>query len=185
MKKTLLFLLTLCFLTLLSFGQVYKTSSGIINFDAGTGMEDIKGINKGVSSAFDSKTGRYQFLLPINGFEFKSQLMQDHFHENYMETDKYPKSKFTGQIIDINTVNFSKNGTYPVKVKGILEMHGVSKEVTANGNFIIDHGAVQSYSEFYILLSDFGISVPSLVGDKLSKKVKIQVNCQYSIYNKQ
>jgi hypothetical protein len=180
MKK--LFLGLFLLISVLSYGQGrYFTKTGQIKFDAGTGLEDIIGVNKSVVSAFDSKSGQIQFSVLIKGFEFKSQLMEDHFHENYMESDKFPKSIFSGTIKNIDKIDFAKNGTYPANISGTIEIHGIKKQIEAKGNFVIKDGAVKGISEFPILLSDFGISVPNVVGDKLSKNAKININCDYSI----
>jgi polyisoprenoid-binding protein YceI len=103
-------------------------------------------------------TGKIQFSTLIRGFEFGSQLMQDHFNENYMESDKFPKSTFSGEIVNIKNVNFGLNGTYPVTVKGVIEIHGIKKEITANGNFKIDHGSISCSSEFIVNMGDFGFA---------------------------
>ena len=180
MKKLLLFILMVGFITT-SFSQKYYTKTGIISFDAGTGLEDIKGINKSSTAAFDVVSGKIQFSTLIKGFEFGSQLMQDHFNENYMESDKFPKSTFSGEINNIKNVNFGLNGTYPVTVKGVIEIHGIKKEITANGKFKIDHGSIGCSSEFIVNMGDFGIVIPGVVSDKLSKTAKININCVFAL----
>ena len=182
MKKIFFSLLFLCFI-INGYSQktVFITRTGQINFDAGTGLEDIKGINKSVISAIDINSGQIQFSLMVQGFEFKSQLMQDHFNENYMETEKFPKSVFKGSITNVNKVNFVTNGTYNIDVKGILEIHGIKKEVQANGSIKINNGSIIANSTFTIKMGDFGIIIPGVVSDKLSKDAKINVNCTYNI----
>lgn len=159
--------------------QKLITQTGKITFDAGTGLEDIVGVNKGVTSAINTATGKMQFKLDITGFEFKRQLMQDHFNENYMESEKYPNASFTGNITNIDKVNFAKDGKYNVKVKGMLEIHGVKNEVETDGFIIVKGKDVNSQSDFIIKLDDYKINVPGVVKDKLSKTVKINVDCTY------
>ena len=180
MKKLFLLFLMIGFITT-SFSQKYYTKTGIISFDAGTGLEDIKGVNKSSTAAFDIITGKIQFSTLIKGFEFSSQLMQDHFNENYMESDKFSKSTFSGEIVNIKNVNFGLNGTYPVTVKGVIEIHGIKKEITANGKFKIDHGSISCSSEFIVNMGDFGIVIPGVVSDKLSKTAKININCNFAL----
>jgi polyisoprenoid-binding protein YceI len=160
-----------------------STKTGQINFDAGTGVEEIKAVNKSVTTVIDPATGKIEFSLLVKGFEFKNALMQDHFNENYMESEKYPKSTFKGTITNIDKVNFTQNGTYPVSVKGTLEMHGVKKEILANGKFNVSGSDIIATSDFTILLEDFEIQVPKLVGDKLASKVKILLKCNYKPLN--
>jgi hypothetical protein len=114
-KIPVLFLLFLSLTSLLYSQQRFFTKSGNISFAAGSG-EDIDGVNKATTSVFDASTGRIEFAVLVKGFEFKRALMQEHFNENYMESEKYPKSIFKGTISNINNVNFKKDGLYPVTV---------------------------------------------------------------------
>lgn len=180
MKHTLIAVI-LFILTLPAFSQKrYFTKSGQINFSAGTG-EDIDGINKATTSVFDAATGQIEFAVLVKGFEFKRALMQEHFNENYMESDKYPKSIFKGKIINIEKVNFQKDGSYPVTVKGVLEMHGVKKEIETTGTFKVTGEAVHSDASFPVLLADYKIAIPSLVKDKIAETVTLKVNCNYNV----
>lgn len=166
-----------------SFAQVrYFTKTGSISFQAGTALEDIDGANKAATSVFDVSSGQLEFALLVKGFEFKSALMQAHFNENYMESDKYPKSVFKGKITNIDKVNFKKPGEYPVTVKGTLEIHGVAKEVETTGSFkVLSDETVTSTSTFSVTLDDYKIGIPGLVKDKISKTAKITVYCSYAI----
>ena len=165
-----------------SFAQKrYFTKTGTVSFRAGTAVEDIDGINKSTTSVFDAGTGQIEFALLVKGFEFNSALMMEHFNENYMESDKYPKSIFKGSISNIDKVNFQKDGIYPVTVKGILEIHGVKKEIETTGSFKVSGETVTSTAEFPVILEDYKISIPGLVKEKISKTAKIKVNCSYAI----
>jgi hypothetical protein len=159
----------------------YFTKSGQINFAAGTAAEDIDGVNKATTSVFDAATGQIEFAVLVKGFEFKRALMQEHFNENYMESDKFPKSVFKGKIIDVNKVNFQKDGSYPVTVKGVLDMHGVKKEIETTGTMKVAGESVHSDAAFTVLLADYKIAIPSLVKDKISQTVTIKVNCNYNV----
>jgi len=159
----------------------YFTKSGQINFAAGTAAEDIDGVNKTVTSVFDATTGQIEFAVLVKGFEFKRALMQEHFNENYMESDKYPKSVFKGKIVNIDKVNFQKDGAYPVTVKGVLDMHGVKKEVETTTTLKVNGETVHSNATFTVLLEDYKIAIPSLVKDKVSPTVTIKVNCNYNV----
>ncbi|CAN5873506.1 hypothetical protein BH11BAC4_BH11BAC4_05930 [soil metagenome] len=165
-----------------SFAQKrYFTKTGTVSFRAGTAVEDIDGINKSTTSVFDATSGQMEFALLVKGFEFNSALMMEHFNENYMESDKYPKSVFKGTITNIDKLNFQKDGVYPVTVKGILEIHGVKKEVETTGSFKVSGETITSTAEFSVTLDDYKISIPGLVKDKISKTAKIKVNCSYAI----
>lgn len=179
LKRPVLMLLFLLLSFFVYSQQRYFTRNGTISFAAGTG-EDIDGINKTTTSVLDATSGQIEFAVLVKGFEFKRALMQEHFNENYMESDKYPKSIFKGKIANIDKINFQKDGLYPVLVKGVLDMHGLKKDIEANGTFKVSGGTVNSNAEFVLLLSDYNITIPSLVKDKISKTVTIKVSCNYS-----
>jgi hypothetical protein len=180
--KNLMIIAVVFFLLQPSFAQKrYFTKTGTVSFRAGTAVEDIDGLNKSATCVFDASSGDIQFAILIKGFEFKSALMMEHFNENYMESDKFSKSIFRGKIINLDKINFLKDGTYPAKVKGILEIHGVKKEVETNGQFKVLGETVIAIAEFEIVLEDYAITIPSLVKDKISKTARIMVNCSNSI----
>lgn len=183
MKKLLLLSLSFGLILSAYTQKKYYTKTGQIYFDAGTGIEDINATNKSVSSVIDLSTGQMDFGLLIKGFEFKNQLMEDHFHENYMDTKSYPKSGFKGKILQPEKINLEKDGSYPIKVRGILELHGVKKEVEADGTFQVKGGALKAQSNFMISMADFKIDIPKVVKDKLASTAKITVNCTYTVLN--
>ena len=95
-----IFLLVMCLISATGFTQNrYFTKSGNIVFNAGTMLEDIEGVTNTSSSVFDANTGQIEFAVLIKGFEFKRALMQEHFNENYLESDKFPKSIFKGRAV--------------------------------------------------------------------------------------
>lgn len=159
----------------------YFTKNGSISFQAGTALEDIDAINNAAASVFDVATGQIEFAVLIRGFEFKRALMQEHFNENYMESDKYPKTVFKGKIVNPDKVNFEKDGSYPVTVKGILDMHGIKKEIEASGTMTVSGQTVRANAGFTVLLSDYNIAIPGLVKDKISKTVAIRLDCVYTM----
>ena len=126
----------------------------------------------------DTKSGSIQFSVLIKSFEFEKALMQEHFNENYVESDKFPKADFKGTVVNNNSVNYLKDGTYNTTVKGKLTIHGVTKEVEAPGVIKIEGGKIDASSTFNVLLSDFNVSIPSMVKDKVSNTIKITVDCK-------
>lgn len=155
------------------------TKTGKINFDATApkSPENIDGVNKSVICVMDTKSGAIQFSLMMKGFEFDRALMMEHFNENYVESDKYPKAEFKGTITNNSAVNYTKDGTYAVKVKGKLTMHGQTKDVDADGKITVKAGKINAASDFIVLLEDYKISVPTLVADKVSKTATIKIDC--------
>ena len=105
--------------------------------------------------------------------------MQEHFNENYMESDKYPKASFKGNITDLSKIDFTKDGKYGVNVSGDLTMHGVTKKVSAPGTVSVKSGKVAAESKFNLRLADYNISIPALVKDNIAEVIEITVSCGY------
>jgi hypothetical protein len=163
--------------------DIWYTRNGNISFHAGTSLEDIYGANNDVASMLNAKTGEIAFTVLIKSFHFKRALMEEHFNENYMESTTFPKSTFAGTIADAGQVNFTKDGNYPVTVEGQLTIHGVSKKISAPGTITVSGGKLSAMAGFTILISDYKISIPGVVADKISKESKIEVKCNYEKKN--
>jgi polyisoprenoid-binding protein YceI len=157
----------------------FFTKTGKIEFDATVpaSPEKIEGVNKAVTCVIDTKTGNIQFSVLMKGFQFERALMEEHFNENYVESSKFPKSEFKGAIGNNSSVNYSKDGTYPVKVKGKLSMHGETKDVEADGKVTVKAGKISVAGNFSVLFSDYSITIPTLVSDKVSKTATIKIEC--------
>jgi polyisoprenoid-binding protein YceI len=116
----------------------------------------------------------------IKGFEFKRALMQEHFNENYLESDKIPKAGFKGKITNLASVDFTKDGIYPVEVSGDLTIHGVTKKITAKGTIEIKGKVVTVKSKFEVVPKDYNIQIPSLVENKIAKEVDVNIDTSYN-----
>lgn len=174
-------LLTFILLGLLGLGhalaQTYKTSNGTIKFSSKTSAENIDATNNQVQAGVDAKTGAVQFSVPINSFQFKKELMQKHFQENYMESSKYPKATFSGKITNNAAVKYAVDGTYTVTVTGKLTMHGVTKDVTATGTIVVAGGKVTLKSNFKVKPADYNIKIPAANAANIAKEIDIIVDC--------
>lgn len=183
MKKINL-LLIIILIAHVSFGQKYFTKSGKINFNAtsASSPEKVEAVNRTVTCVVDTKTGNIQFAALMKGFEFERALMQEHFNENYVESDKFPKAEFRGIIDGNETVNYSKDGTYTVKVKGKLTIHGETRDIETPGKLIVQNGKINALADFNVSLPDYKVSIPGLVADKVSSTAKISVACQLELF---
>lgn len=175
MKKILFALLSL--IALQTNAQKYLTKTGTIKFVSKAPLETIEGVNKSVASLIDTKAGTLDFIVQIKSFVFDRQLLQEHFNENYMESTKFPKATFKGKIENINAVNFTKDGEYEAITSGKLTIHGITKDIKQKGKIIIKQGKAVLASSFNVLLADYNIAIPGAVKDKISKEVKIEINC--------
>jgi hypothetical protein len=178
MKKSMLTAVMLFAAIILMAQDKYFTKSGSIYFNSTAKLEKVEATNRSAIAVMDTKSGAIQFAVMLKGFEFEKALMQEHFNENYVESDKFPKAEFTGQIINNKDINYSRDGVYPAKVTGKLNMHGQTKDVSASGKITIKGGRIQLNSEFQVLLSDFKIDIPGLVRENISDNTKVTVDCQ-------
>lgn len=177
MKK----ILTACLLMVSSttWAQTHYTKNGFISFFSRTSLENIAAENNQVTSAIDLQTGDLQFSLPIRGFRFRKALMEEHFNENYLESDKFPKALFKGKITGWKGINLGTDGSYPVKVSGQLTMHGVTNPVSTDGTLEVRDGKITGRSVFTVKLADYRIQVPRVVRDNISETIEITVACKF------
>jgi len=181
--RTVIFM-TMVFAILLSssciMAKKYKSSEGTIKFYSEEFLEDITAINKKVNSIFDSETGQIVFSVTITGFEFEKSLMQEHFNEKYLDSDKFPKSTFNGKI-----TGFEVDQRNPkVWAEGELEIHGVKQIISVPGSLDFVDGKVVIHSVFFVKLIDYNIKVPQLMFQKIAEEVEVTVNIEYMPYAK-
>lgn len=176
MKKLFLTLVISTGLFTLAQAQKYYTKSGRIDFFSKAPMEDIDARNKTVAALLDAKTGDLQFVVLLKSFDFDKALMQEHFNSDYVESDKFPRAEFKGAITNNSAINYQKEGTYTAQVKGKLTLHGVTRDVSTTATLHVTGANIDAASTFNILLSDYKISIPSVVKEKISRTVKIVVD---------
>ena len=178
MLKPAMLVLTLMIAINVSYAQErFFTKSGKVSFYSKAPLEDIEAHNKSVTAVLDTKTGNLQFALQMKGFEFEKALMEEHFNESYAESDKYPRAEFKGQVVNNAAINYTRNGDYNATVKGLLTIHGETREVQSVGKIMVRDGRLATDATFNIQLSDFKINIPKLVKDKISNTVKVDVAC--------
>lgn len=179
MKKSIF--LALCFFMALGpiIAQKHFTRAGNVSFYSDAPLEKIEAKNTSATSVLDTESGRMEFAILIKAFQFKKALMQEHFNENYMESSKFPKATFKGDIVNKEEVDFSKDGSYPAKVKGTLNIHGKAQEVEIDGTINIKDGQIAADSSFEVAVADYDIKVPSVVRDNIAETVRVDINVQY------
>jgi len=179
MKRLLLFVFFLNIVLAVN-AQKFMTKNGFISFYSHTPMEDIKGDNNQVVGILDISTGEMVFQALIKSFHFDRALMEEHFNENYMESDKIPKSIFKGKITDLKSVDFTKNGIYNVTVDGDLTIHDVTNKISAKGTIEVVTGGINASSKFNIVPEDYKIIIPGVVKDKFDKSLEITIKMKYT-----
>jgi hypothetical protein len=178
MKKLFLIFLLQCILVSAS-GQKYMTKTGFIGFYSHTPIEDIKAENHQVASILDASTGDIVFQVLMRSFKFPKALMEEHFNENYVESEKYPRSTFSGKILNYKDVDFSKAGKYPVKVEGDLTIHNVTKKINTDGIIEVQDGNINASTKFILSPEDYNISIPHVVRENIAKTIEVTVETKY------
>ncbi len=162
--------------------QNYYTKNGSISFLSKTSLENIKADNNQVMAVLNTQTGEMQFSLLVKSFHFEKALMEEHFNENYLESDKFPKSTFKGIITDMSRISFNTNGMYKVTVAGELLIHGVSNKIISIGTITINDTKISASAVFIIRLSDYKVNIPKLLKDNIAQTVEVTMN---SVFDRQ
>ena len=106
--------------------------------------------------------------------------MQQHFNSDYMESDRYPKAIFKGQIQE--HIDITKEGTYDVSAAGELTVHGVTQKRTVRGSLIVKNGIITVSSEFMVKCADHHIDIPQILFYHIAESIKITVSATYDPY---
>lgn len=182
MKKVIFVCLCSMAVALAGAQNIYMTKTGKISFNSrAKSPEKVEADNNDVSSVLNTQSGEMVFAVLVKSFHFASALMEEHFNENYAESNKYPKSVFKGKVANLSSVNFLKDGVYPVTVEGDLTFHGITKPVNTTGSITVKAGKITAVSKFQMKLKDYNVSIPSLVADKISQDIDIIVECNYEL----
>ncbi len=154
--------------------HIYNCSNGVINFLSDAPLELIKASSNELHGKFDVEKKMFAFVIRINSFKgFNSPLQQEHFNENYMESDRYPEASFSGKIIE--DIDFTKDGIFTIRAKGNLIIHGIAQERIIKCDIVIKKAIVSVRSNFSIMLSEHNIPIPKVVHEKLASEIKIEV----------
>lgn len=155
--------------------QKFYTKEGTIKFYSEAKLEKIQAQNNKATCVLDAANGAMEWSVLINAFIFESAFMQEHFNETYMESPKYPKASFKGQIDNFASLNLKKDGSIAVKVTGEMIMHGVTKKITVDGKLNVAGGAIGVDSKFFIKPADFNIIIPGDKKDSISGNIEVTV----------
>lgn len=153
----------------------YFTRDGFIRFYSSTPVENIEAKNKKSTAVLDESTGKVEFAVLIKSFEFEKALMQEHFNENYMESDKFPKSTFKGSIEGFDPKSYVEESK--AVAKGTMDIHGVQRQVVIPGTI---HRKGETYilkAKFMLKPEDYNIAIPGAVKDNIAKEIEVTVDC--------
>ena len=178
--ERILLLAALILPTLLQAQVRFATRNGHVTFTSETPLENIEATNEKATSVFDLSSGAVEVAVLMKAFTFEKALMQEHFNENYVESDKYPKGTFKGTVSGFTAGDLTKPGSYNVTVTGDLTIHGVTKPLTAEGTLVVDPtGVLKAVTTFIVKPEDFDIKIPGLVRDNIAKEIDVKVQIEY------
>ncbi|MEL6558012.1 MAG: YceI family protein [Bacteroidota bacterium] len=156
----------------------YYAKDGKIKFESDAPLELISAHTEKVLGIIDVDKNVFAISIPVASFKgFNSSLQREHFNENYMETEKFPKGIFKGSIID--KVDLKKNGFYKVMTEGKLLLHGVEKSRKIPCEIIVRDGVITVKSNFKVQLVDHKIKIPTVVRQKISESIFIDLNSNF------
>ena len=179
MKKVLFIFAIAIMQVNLASAQKYFTKNGAISFFSKTPLENISADNNQVVSVLNTQTGELNFSLLIKNFHFKKALMEEHFNENYMESDKLPRATFKGTISEPAKIDYTRDGTYNTTVSGDLTIHGITRGLSAPATIIVKGGTISANSKFMVKPGDYNIAIPKIVRENIAETVEVTVSCTY------
>ncbi len=174
-------LILLAWLNINQAGQgLYVCKNASITLFSSAPIEDIKGVSQAGVSVFNASTDELDFNVNIRSFKFDKAVMQEHFNSDYLESDKYPRAIFKGKIQE--TVDITKDGSYPVTVTGDLTLHNITLKRTIKGKVEVKSGTVTMTSEFMVKNADYHIDIPTILFHHIAESIQINVSATYIPY---
>ncbi|MEQ8715237.1 MAG: YceI family protein [Cyclobacteriaceae bacterium] len=155
----------------------YLSKTSEVTFFSSAPLEDISAINTAMAGIVDFESKEFLMRVPIIKFDFPNDLMEEHFNENYMETEKYPNATFKGSFTE--EVNPSKQGQYTINCTGQLEVHGVAQDREIAVTLDISKNGIQANSSFTVLLEDHDIEIPTIVFKNIAEEIDVKINATF------
>jgi len=155
-----------------SVAQTFKSTKSVTTFFSSAPLEDIKATNDKGTSLFNGETGAIAFIIPIKGFQFSKSLMQQHFNESYLESDKFPRATFKGKVTGYD---LDKTGTQEAVADGAITIHGVTRNVKIKGQLTRESTGLKMEAKFPIKVADYAIDIPKVVFYNIAEEVEVSV----------
>lgn len=158
----------------------WRLDDGKIEFKSEAPLELIKASTTSLLGILDLEKNAFAVVVPIHSFKgFNSGLQREHFNENYMESEKYPKGFFKGLITN-KDLDLTKDGKYLVETKGELNIHGVEQKRAIQCEITVEDGLITIESKFDVFLDDHKIKIPTIVSKKLSEVIHVSIEASFS-----
>lgn len=156
------------------FAQIYIAKNCEISFFSAAPLENIAAINKAAKPILNTSTNDIQTKIAMTAFVFEKPLMQEHFNENYVESEKFPYATFKGKINE--NIDWKKDGEYKTTSTGTLDLHGIQKNITIVGTVKVTGPEIIIFAKFNIHIADYGIKIPSLYIKNIAEDVEVKLN---------
>lgn len=183
MKKILFTTLALALLALAASAQTYKTRDGNISFNPNKDQTNLEyaAVSKEATAVLKVETSEVALLVPMKSFHFNNALLEEHFNENYLHTNKYPNGTFKGKLTGFDKGMLAKDGTYKLSSEGKVEMHGVTKDFKAPVTLTVKGKKATFKCDFKIKAEDYNIEIPGLVKPKLAEYTPLIANITFNM----
>lgn len=154
------------------YGQKYYTKTGDLKFEASAeAFEPVAAQHNETTAILETNTGQLAVLALVRGFHFRNALMEEHFNENYIESDKFPKASFSGIIEDFHSSVLKENKSFTLR--GELSLRGKSKEVVTKAILKQEGSDIHLMTTFIVSPQDFDIDIPKVVRNKIAEEITI------------
>ena len=161
--------------------QKFISEKSTIMFFSKATIEDIAAKNEKSMAMLDMTSGEVAFSVPVKEFVFEKSLMQEHFNEKYMETEKYPKATFQGKLVGLTA---GASGTQAVRAQGKLTLHGVTRDVDVPGTLEVKDDRVTMNAKFVVTLEDYNVKRPQVLWKNIAESVEVTVDFTLKPYEK-
>lgn len=184
MKRIILFLFGVFLFATVVSAQKYYSRTGYVKFFSEAPLENIEAENNQATCILDLGTGEVVSKILMEAFEFKKALMQEHFNENYVESDKYPLAVFKAKIKNINEIDIRSKTPQSVKLQGDLTIHNITHSVTIDGKLLKTENGFMATANFSIKPADYDIKIPAAVKDHIAKEVEVSLDFNLEEFKK-
>ena len=162
-------------------GQKFIAESSKITFFSKSTIEDITADNVKGASMFNAETGEVAYSIPVREFKFAKSLMEEHFNEKYLDTEKFPKSTFAGKILGYKP---STSGPQQVNAQGKFTLHGITKDIDIPGTLEEVNGKIMMKAKFMVKLEDYDIPRPQVLWQNLAEVIEVSIDFTYKPHEK-
>jgi hypothetical protein len=174
--KVIIYILIFCTTSISLAQEKWITETGNISFEASIPLfEEVNAINNSVKCVLNTKEKTIVCVLKIKDFDFKRDLMETHFNEIYLESDRYPKATFKGTIPNLEIAKISSVEII-LPINGKIKIHGITQPLSIKGKFKKTQDNLQLTADFELNTDDFKIEIPSMILPKVSKIVKSHID---------